>query len=121
MNLDDVPGFESEDRVGRRQHPRNQVPQTCAVRHINGSWTQTVIHDVSPEGCRIAPFHDCRPGERVFIRIAGLSLLVGTTCWERGNVIGCHFEHPLHEAVLDHLLTQDSGQPERRRGSRFRC
>ena len=91
--------------VGERKH-RAEVSLTCEIRQGTRPWARVTLHDISESGFRI----DWRPGfdERspLYIRIAGLDLLISHLRWKRDDCIGCEFANRLYPAVFDHIVRQ---------------
>lgn len=62
--------------------------------------------DLSLRGCRIQfAAEPMSVGTAVFIRPADLCTLRSTVRWSTAYAMGLEFDHPLHPAVLEHLVT----------------
>ncbi|CAN5215965.1 hypothetical protein BH09PSE3_BH09PSE3_09810 [soil metagenome] len=64
------------------------------------------VIDLSMVGFRCETSFTLTPGSAVFVTIPGLGPLECTVAWRRGYVYGCEFDHPLHNAVFDHIIAQ---------------
>ena len=107
MTFLDQGSFELNDSARKA---RADVSLTCEIRQGNRPWAKVTLHDISESGFRI----DWRPGfdERspLYIRIAGMDLLISHLRWKRENWIGCEFANRLYPAVLEHIVRQSQAQ-----------
>lgn len=74
------------------------------LREAGGSAVKVKIHDISTHGFRTEWPYKLRPGDRVWLRIAGLEALSALVAWENNYTIGCKFETPIHPAVFERIV-----------------
>lgn len=72
-----------------------------------GNTVDLDVLDLSPGGCMV----DMRnwggaAGERVLVKLPGLSFQPASIVWVEDGRGGIAFEQVIHEAVLDHLMAQ---------------
>lgn len=68
-----------------------------------------LVHDASPNGCRIEFVSRPRLGDKVRVKFQGLEALSATVCWIENFIGGVEFERPLHPAVFELLVNRNSG------------
>ena len=59
------------------------------------------MHDMSPEGCRIASPERLDRGELVWVQLPSLESLAAQVKWTRAWQSGVEFERPMHVAVYE--------------------
>ena len=75
----------------------------------NGSNFDLPVLDLSAGGCLVETgFRAFKVGERVLVRLPGLSAIPGEVVWIEDKTAGLAFESVLHGAVLEHLV---AGRP----------
>ena len=73
-------------------------------RAANGSMLDLPVLDISAAGCLVQrTFRALHEGERVLIRLPGLTFMPAQVVWVEETTAGITFEHALHEAILAHL------------------
>jgi hypothetical protein len=112
-HVTDRRAYTGEDRVGRRESPREALAIVCQARQANGTWLRASLRDVSIHGFQITWFPKCRTDLPVWIRLPNLAPLAAEVRWKSGNAIGCQFAQPLHPAVFDHLIREAKRQAPR--------
>ncbi len=85
---------------------RSNVALRCEVRHGQRPWKLVRLKNLSQAGFQIAWLQDASIGQALRIRIPGLQALDASIRWQRGKVVGCEFNAPLHVAVFEHILRQ---------------
>ena len=88
----------------RRRYLRHQV-------HIGGGLaanikpsSPVVVTDLSTGGCGIELGIELERGARVWLRMPGLENLPARVVWSEEGRAGLAFDHPLHAAVVRHLV-----------------
>jgi hypothetical protein len=89
-----------------RQSIRVAVSAEIEFRRHGEQRFPTDLHDLSPEGCRIAPPITVEESDQVFIFLPGLESIHGKVCWVRAWQAGIQFDHPLHPAVFDMIIAR---------------
>ena len=89
----------------RRRYLRHQVQIGGGLAaHIKPS-TPVAVTDLSTGGCGIEVSFELEQGARVWLRMPGLENLPARVAWAEGNRAGLAFDHPLHPAVVQHLVS----------------
>jgi len=86
-----------------RREARSPVAFTCQIRIGQGAWRAASMVDLSCEGFRLAWLPDCPAGKDLWVRIPGIEARLATVRWRDERGVGCQFERPLHQAVIDFL------------------
>ncbi len=92
-----------------RRQPRASVAITCQLRVDSTGWRPASLVDLSTEGFRIAWLPKCGIGRKLWIRLPGYEAMQATVRWRDNRGVGCQFDRPLHQSVIDHLCR--SGRP----------
>ena len=89
-----------------RRSTRIGLSAEIVLRRAGQSNYRVKILDVSTDGCR-AEFVD-RPEleEHIWVKFEGLGALEAIVCWVRGFEVGLEFEHPIHPAVFEMLVSK---------------
>ncbi len=96
----------------KRREQRFDVDVDARVRNGTGTARQVVVSDLSRRGCRItSPRRRFGEGSFITITIADVGFLDARVKWRAGDVHGILFEHPLHQAVLEHIRYSLSRYP----------
>ena len=104
MMPDAVPLDRSTHCLRRLRHEtRSPVAFTCQLRVGNGTWRTASVVDLSCDGFRLAWLPDCAAGTNLWVRIPGIEARQATVRWRDERGVGCRFERPLHQAVIDFL------------------
>lgn len=91
------------DAEGERAAPRKPI-LFAKFRAANGSTLDLAVLDLSAAGCMVEKtFRAFQEGERVLIKLPGLSFMPAQVVWIEATTAGITFEHVLHDAVLAHL------------------
>ena len=88
---------------------RAEVALLCQVRQGGGAWSTIRLEDISQTGFRIAFLPISLESVPLRIQIPGLGPLTAHIRWQRGKVVGCEFDTPLHVAVFEHIVRQARG------------
>ena len=86
-----------------RREARSAVAFTCQLRIGSGPWRVASMVDLSCEGFRLAWLPDCPAGRPLWVRIPGIEARLASVRWRDERGVGCQFERPLHQAVIDFL------------------
>jgi hypothetical protein len=65
-----------------------------------------LVTDLSAGGCGIELDVELEQNARVWIKLPGLENLPARVAWTNGRYAGLTFDHPLHPAVVEHLVRQ---------------
>lgn len=87
-------------RLAERRHVRVPVK----VRRPGETWCKSQIADLSVAGFRLQSFMKLATGDCLWIMLPGFEGRRAHVLWTRGHEAGCHFERPLHPAILDHIV-----------------
>lgn len=72
-----------------------------------GNTVDLDVLDLSPGGCLVdLKRWGAEVGERVLVKLPGLSFQPASIAWVEDEQAGIAFEQVIHEAVLDHLMAQ---------------
>jgi hypothetical protein len=111
MNLEAAPLDRSQRSAARlRRDPRLPVALTCQLRIGTGPWRPATLVDMSRWGFRIAWLPSSAVGRSLWVRIPGLEAMPATIRWRDLGGVGCKFERPLSEIVIEHLARKASPQ-----------
>lgn len=99
----------SEQRISNedpRRDARVGLSAEITLRRAGQNRYRVKILDASPHGCK-AEFVE-RPvlGEHVWVKFENLEALEAMVCWVRGLEVGLEFEHPIHIAVFERLVSK---------------
>lgn len=89
------------DQVERRRTPRLELEADVQFRRRREAHYAIKMHDMSPEGCRIASPERLDRGEMVWVQLPSLESMSGHVKWSRTWQSGVEFERPMHVAVFD--------------------
>lgn len=90
-----------------KRDPRSRVELTGRFRTGSGRVHVVRVSDLSVSGCRLHQnFSLLDVGKTIMMRLADIGPIESVVRWRNGMDIGVSFEHPLHPAVLDHLLAR---------------
>jgi len=103
----DAPSVEAQPasqdhRVSRRV----ELSLDAEIRKSGGSFVSVPVLDLSTHGFRIESPLWLKEGSDLWLRLPGLEARHAKTAWVRGAVSGCAFVEPLHEAVLDLIISR---------------
>ncbi len=91
-----------EHRVSRRV----ELSLDAEIRKSGGSFVSAPVLDLSTHGFRIESPLWLKEGSDLWLRLPGLEARHARAAWVRGAVSGCAFAEPLHEAVLDLIISR---------------
>ncbi len=92
-----------------RRSQRVSVELGAGLRQRGASGISVQITDLSVTGFRAATHLTLEPGTDVWLRLPGLEPYHAKVAWNRGYHVGCAFERPLHQAVLDMIIKKARG------------
>lgn len=96
----------------RRREGRQRILVGVRCRIAPGQSPEVHLTEISVTGCQIVIREGLlKTAQHVVIKARGLEGLPGTVRWVLGDAVGIAFEHPLHPAVLAHLLDGGGTQP----------
>ncbi len=64
------------------------------------------VIDLSMNGLRFETSFSLKPGNVIFLTIAGMNPLEARVVWVRGYIYGAEFGRSLHHAVFDHIAAR---------------
>ena len=88
----------------KRRSRRWDVEVPLQMRGLGTGPAASVVTDLSPFGCRVECERPYHPDARLNITLPGLTAIDATVVWCDERTMGLAFDHPLHEAVADHLV-----------------
>lgn len=93
--------------VDNRRAVRLDVRMGAVLREAGSLFKFEVdVIDLSVTGVRFETSFTLKRGNQVYMTFPKLAPLEATVAWGRGFVYGCEFDHPLHNAVFDHIVAQ---------------
>lgn len=87
-----------------RKAERKAVRGTASLRRTGYNKVAVNLLDLSTTGFRIETFGSLAVGSAVWITLPGLTSIEAKVMWTKGDQVGCAFQTPLHEAVLEAVL-----------------
>ncbi|MGE3689949.1 MAG: PilZ domain-containing protein [Novosphingobium sp.] len=100
---DTVCASEEQDEIPEAPPPVPWFVAKC--RAGSGSNFDLPVLDLSAGGCLVkVGFRAFKLGERVLVRLPGLSAVPAEVVWVEETTAGIAFESVLHDAVLEHLV-----------------
>lgn len=91
---------------GDRRRSKRRVGTVDVQFGQQGRRYKVRLLDLSRHGVRLSVAHSLRTSDVCWISLPGLQPIPAKVNRASGFEIGCEFDHPLHEAIYDHLLTQ---------------
>ena len=85
----------------RRRWPRLALQTDIEFRRKRETHYTIAMHDLTPQGCRIASPERVDPGEMVWVQLPTLQSLASQVKWTTGWQSGVEFDQPMHPAVFD--------------------
>lgn len=99
-----------------RSEPRYDFEiEGATLREPSCSPAAVTLHDLSVHGFRTDWPYVLKRGNRVWLRLPGYEALAATVAWNTSFDVGCTFEHPLHPAILDDIVTEMRGRQTEKR------
>ena len=92
------------NRKTGRLADRRYVHVPVKVRRPGENWFKSHVADLSVSGFRLQSFMKLASGDSLWIMLPGFEGRRAHVLWTRGHEAGCHFERPLHPAILDHIV-----------------
>jgi len=80
---------------------------SVTVRTTDLTKRPAALVELSQRGCRLEMSTPSRAGDTLLLLINGMQPLSATLVWNDGHYCGLSFQHPLHIAVVDHLVRQN--------------
>jgi|GEM_PF-482438 len=93
---------------GRRAE-RVALELGAALRQRGGTGVSVEILDLSVDGFRASTHLMLAPGADVWLRLPGLEPYQARVAWSKGQYVGCKFDRPLHQAVLEMIVGRFGG------------
>ena len=105
-------GFATEESPAPQGRVSERVPieMGAGLRQRGASGVSVQIMDLSTHGFRAATHLDLEVGTDVWLRLPGLEASHAKVAWQKGFMVGCKFERPLHPAVLDMIVRKSQGR-----------
>ena len=88
----------------KRRSRRWDVQVPLQMRGLGSGPAASIVTDLSPFGCRIESERPYHVDARLNLTLPGLTAIDATVVWCEDRTMGLAFDHPLHEAVADHLV-----------------
>lgn len=93
----------------KRATERVRLSLEGELRWGTNPWGKVLLEDLSAGGFKAQWRPMCPVGTPVSVKIAGLSPLRATLRWKNNDYIGCEFDNPLYQPLVDHIA-RVSGQ-----------
>lgn len=87
----------------KRSSDRVRLSLTGDLRWGTNPWGKVMLEDLSAGGFKARWRPMCPVGTAISVRIAGLSVLRATLRWRNNDYIGCEFDNPLYQPLVDHI------------------
>lgn len=95
----------SPEYEAKRRAPRVGIELPVRCKH--GTKRSTVmLKDLNPFGARIEGLEQLRIDEPIYLMLPDLQPKLAFVVWSRDHVSGLEFEHRLHPAVFDRLVSE---------------
>jgi hypothetical protein len=91
-----------------RHAPRSTVAIPALLRIPGAARFDIALLDLSTTGFRCETFYGMTIGERVFVTIPTFAPFEAVIAWRDVFTYGCAFQRPLHEAVMQMIVTRFS-------------
>lgn len=105
--------MESIVEAERRKTARQGTSINGVLNCSRGSQMRVAIVDLSTDGFNAEVGHQPVLGGRGFsVKVPGLESLAAELRWTTAASAGFRFDHPLHPAVLDHVVRAKSVAPD---------
>jgi hypothetical protein len=88
----------------RRRYVRHQVQVGAGLSANIRPSTPVSVTDLSCGGCGIETELLLNPDDRVWLKLPGFEAWPGKVVWAEDGRAGLAFDHPLHPAVVDHVV-----------------
>jgi len=98
--------LEATEEPTPRASERVEVAAEIRLRRLGQNNYSVRIFDLSPEGCRVETVDRPRPGDQLMVKFNGIEALDSQVMWVDAFIAGVKFNHPLHPAVFDLLLSR---------------
>lgn len=96
-------GSDEHDAQRRASRVGIELPVRCK----HGTKRSTVmLKDLNPYGARIEGLDKLRIDEPIYLMLPGLQPKLAFVVWSRDRVSGLEFEHRLHDAVFERLVSE---------------
>jgi hypothetical protein len=96
----------SKSHQDPRRNARVGLSAEITLRRAGHNNYRVKILDVSPDGCKAEFVERPELDERIWVKFEGLDALEAMVCWVRGFEVGLEFEHPIHPAVFEMLVSR---------------
>lgn len=83
---------------------RQDVLIGVKLRRRGESWFASRVMDISADGFRISTFATLELGTDVWIMLPGFEGRRAHVVWAGHHEVGCRFEAPLHDAIVDYIV-----------------
>ncbi|MFZ2996889.1 PilZ domain-containing protein [Sphingobium sp.] len=104
MNAEFHRGQDRTARAAERKYAQIGVK----IRRVGETWFKSQIADVSVDGFRLQSFMKLSVGSDLWIMLPGFEGRRARILWTRAHESGCAFERPLHPAILDYIIRENS-------------
>ena len=87
--------------VEKRRWPRVPIEADVAFRRPREAHYAITMHDLTPQGCRVACPERLDKGELVWVQLPSLESLPAWVRWTQKAQSGVEFHRPMHRAVFE--------------------
>lgn len=96
----------SEPMPKGRRAARVPVELGAGLRQRGATGVGVRIIDLSTDGFRAITHLDLEKGMEVWMRLPGLEASHARVMWTEGKFVGCSFVRPLHQAVVEMIVSK---------------
>ncbi|MHA6317496.1 PilZ domain-containing protein [Altererythrobacter sp. CAU 1778] len=91
-----------------REAERRTISAIGRYRSGRGIAREVELQNLSRTGCRFFErFGKLEPGKEISLRVGSLAPIIATVRWREKGYVGVSFDPPLHDAVWNHVTTQN--------------
>ncbi|MDE2563267.1 MAG: PilZ domain-containing protein [Sphingomonadales bacterium] len=99
---------EQSESSDKRTSDRICLSLMGELRWGSNPWGRVLLEDLSAGGFRAEWRPMCPVGTPLSVKIAGLAPLRATLRWKNNDYIGCEFDNPLYQPLVDHIARVSS-------------
>lgn len=92
----------------QRDETRCPITMEAKCREYGSFRTEVYLIDLSANGCKVETSMRIRPGQRIWLTLNGLESRLAYVRWSDHGTMGCQFDEPLHNAVVERLTSRHS-------------
>lgn len=89
------------DSVEKRRCSRASIAANVGFRRPRETHYSITMHDLTPQGCRVACPERLDKGDLVWVQLPSLESLPAWVRWTQKAQSGVEFDRPMHRAVFE--------------------